>query len=580
MFIDKRKLLLVLLLFAAAGCQSQVQREKVDLIANNVVTDVAQVTQTSLGKNGAPILVIEESHISRGIRLEEAIVLNRLYYDHKITQIGLEGSIKERPPIDAEWFSKAAKNQPEATVPVAVNLLREGEINSAEFMELTYSNNIVAVPIETQKEYEIQSSDDNKAYLIYISYLYEFAIRSPRPEHKAKLDKFEIEINKLEGKDTAQKEKLKEAQKYIYSLKPSELSADPWVKETSDKLLNENDNSISSLEEEINFYEGLQKHIETTLGKPNPEDSQVMEAFVGFLRGREAANKTMVEAIAVVADKSDVYAVAMIIGAAHTKGVSRLLKAADRPFAVIRPNSLNLKQDPTILSSEMYKRKLQGSSVYSGDVTDALLKAFPVNTKLPPPVMQQKWFNAKSELYLYTERITQKLFAGGGAGGKPPGGGDIAPNLFAGDDFNGAFIRIDPTKIRVVEDVENSGVWTAVFPAEINPSNPALHKTIWVKAGRSGEGVPSLSEKEPVEKMLKDALFDVKNEKLVDVIPSDKSKGQKIDKSKPAEKPLDQAKTPPTLERGAGRIKITRETTAAFADSEAAVMKKSVVASS
>jgi hypothetical protein len=546
------------LLFISA-CQTTAPREEVGAIAKHVVGDVGKIMQTSPGKKGAPILIIEENHLSKAVRIEEAIILNRLRNDHNVTQIGLEGSIKEGSPVNAQWFFQAAKNQPEASTPVAVNLLREGEINSAEFMEMAYDN-INPVPIETIKEYAVEV-DETGAHIVYIQYLFKLALESPRPEQEAKLRKMLDETKAI--KDPAELEKKRESVfKYIYSLKPTELSNDPLVKELSDKLIASNTTSHMSLREEVNFYENMQKRIEEKFGKLEPEEQKLVDGFLRFLRAREAANTTMVDATAIVADRSDVSAVAMIIGAAHTQGVAALFKQADRPFAVIRPNSLDLENDPSLLSNEMFENKIKGTSVYSGDITEAILKAYPLNNRLPPPVLQQRWFTAKSELYLYTERITQKYLSGGGAGKPPTGGGE--PPLFASGDFDGSYIRIDPTKIKVVKDEASSKANVVVFPIEINPNDASRAKTLWVKAGRSNEGLPPVREKEGVEKMLKEALEDVKTEK-------------KIPEPDPSGQTRTSKETLPKLEGEGGRIKITRETTAAFADSEAAVMKKSVV---
>jgi|GEM_PF-1510820 len=541
------------------GCETVVQRENVEVIGKNVVTDVAQVTQVSQGKKGAPIIIIEESHASRGQRLEAAIVLNRLRNDYKVAHIGLEGSIKEKPPIDSKWFFKAARDQPGSGTSVAVSLLHEGEINSVEFMELAYDN-IDAIPIETEKEYEVKAPDEAEVYFILATRLYQQALKSLRPDHKTKLEKM---LSEAKDKNTTEQEKVNQKViKYLYSFKPTELSDDPWIKEVSDKLFNKGSSSRLSIEEEIKFLGDVQAHIETTLGALKAEEKQHISVFVDFLKARAASNKTMVDATSVVADKSDTYAVAMVVGAGHTKGIGALLKEADRPFAVITPNFLNSTEDPTALSPQMYDSKVQGKSVYTGQVTETILNAFQSDSnRIPPPVLQQRWFNAKSELYIYTERITQKYFPPGG--GKPPGGGELP--LFSSGDFDGDFIRIDPSKIKVVKDEETSNALTVVFPVEINPKDPARTKVLWVKSGRSGEGLPPAGEKENVERMLKDALADAKNEKPVKNNPKD---------APIKDRPL------PKLEGESGRIKITRETTAAFADSEQAVMKRSVISRS
>ena len=79
--------------------------------------------------------------------------------------------------------------------------------------------------------------------------------------------------------------------------------------------------------------------------------------------------------------------------------------------------------------------------------------------KKPGPVLNEPWINAKSELYLFTNRIVRAVFGGGSQDPpkppKPPG--EIIAG-FDDDEFKGRYIFIHPKKLnwfRRMEKMEN-----------------------------------------------------------------------------------------------------------------------------
>lgn len=587
--LSKRMIFTLLIaLGTLSGCSQSgdskviVQRDDPKVIATAVSKDVATVGQVSQGTNGAPIIILEEQHTSRATQLQEAIVLNRLFNAYKVKHIGLEGYIKESSALTSDWYSKASRDA-QAARPVAVSLLREGEISSAEFMKLIDSN-AGLVPTETRSEFQMEEPDGRDVFYVCIDIIYRTALKSLRSEQKVKLDEIMKKADDHQGDLEARKKKVQEAMlKYIYSTKPTDLSADPWVSSTMNVFDKPDSLFIMPLEKEVELYAGIQKHAREKGVPLQPDEQKILDNYVTFLQKRMAASKTMVDAIAPVADQNDTYAVAMIVGAAHTDGVCNLLKAAGRPYAVVRPIALDVKDDTSVIPIKMFLKKYEGGSVYSGGVTKMLLDSFPASAgHHPPPVIQQQWFEAKSELYLYTERISHDLLGGGKA--PPPSGGSGTGGAFGfgDDDFRGRFIFIDPRKIKIVADGKSGKGRAVVFPVEMNPNDPLRRKTIWAKAARVGEEVTNSSEKDSVEAMLKDALHDVeedkmskkqKNEKLAD----DKDINEKeVAKEEAAKKNQGEAEREAAVlkvEDEVGRVKITRETMASYAPSEEAVMR-------
>jgi hypothetical protein len=371
--------------------------------------------------------------------------------------------------------------------------------------------------------------------------------------------------------------KREAAQRYILNTlitKPETLSEDPWVSETINTLKGEARTGSMPLEKEVEFYRGLQSHAQKNSIRLQSDEQSMIDNFVTFLQKRMAASKTMVESVKPIADQSDIYAVAIIVGAAHTDEVCKMLKADNRPFAVVRPNALDVKDDRSMMPMRGFLRKYQGKSIYSGGITDTILEMFPASSgHHPPPVLQQQWFEAKSELYLYTERISHDLL-GGGNGAKPPGGGFAGPPYgFADNEFRGNFIYIDPKRIKIVADGANGKGQAVVFPIEMNPNDPVRHKTIWTKAARVGEELPAASERDNVEQMLKDALHEVEQEKPKNPAIDDELASPKGDEANPSNAKV----VPLKIEDEAGRIKITRETMATYGFSEESVARTVLV---
>ena len=546
------KFVLPVLVFLYAGCgEPSIIRENADEIAKIVATDVATVKQTFQGSVGAPILVIEESHSSRIIQLQEGIILNRLHNQYQVNQIGLEGFVRERSELKADWYENDTHGSKGAAQAVAVKLLGEGEYSSAEFMKLVY-NDLTIVPIETGSEYNMPEPDNRMVYAVCLSYFYQIALRTLRPEYESQLVKLEQEAEKFKNNKIEYEKKLENMRKFIYKDPPDKISNDPWVKEKM--LIFSKPESIinTSIEKEVSFYEEIQKHVNDNNLQTTPENKKIIQDFIAFLRGRMAASKTMVNAISPIADQPKVRAVVILIGAAHTDGICDLLKAAKRSFAVIRPTALDQTLDSSNIPFKMYSRKFEGKSIYSGGITDTLLEVFPSSSHHPPPVVQQRWFQAKSELYLFAERISKSLPGGsnqippngGNGGGLPPSDSNDPLFNFGADDFNGVLVYIDSKKI---EKLKNGNIVTALFPVELNRGDPSRHKIIWMQVGRTNKDeIPLSNENERVEKLLKQTLEDVSKEPKV----PEKS----IDPDQPSK-----------LEDKHGLVKVTRETVAAIA---------------
>jgi len=507
--------------------------QNVEAIARGACEGVGVVEKVFKGAKGAPIILLEENHASRAGQIQNAITLVRLHERYGLKHIALEGYLKEEPKIKIDWFDNAAQGLSSAARNrIAVRLLREGEISCAEFMKLVY-HDISLHPIETISEYAVEL--DEEASRAPILYLLKIAQQSLREEHVPKLEQFQEEIERLkvENNKEAIEEKLKEMFDYI-------LSADPWAQDKA-KLLQDKD-AIRSMsgEQHTALIEGIVKRAEELSIELEPEEKNAMERYLAFWRGRIEASKTMILSTETIADQLNVSVIAMVIGAAHTQGMCAMLKNSNRPFAVVTPLSLKKGEEAGDLTWDMLERKYERLSVYSEGFTQTLLEAFPkpaqkLKHKKPRPVLSVPWFQAKAELYLFTERITRRVLGPP----NPPGGGKL-PYGFSGNAFKGKRVFVDPQRISIISDTKDGKGRAVLFPAILNYKDLKRRTEIWVKAGL-GVAMVSEQERESVESMLQKALEEIQKEK---------EGGKKV-------------------EDEVGRVQITLNTVAAFGDKKA-----------
>jgi hypothetical protein len=500
----------------------------VEEIAHDASQGVGDVGKVNKGTKGAPILILEETHVSRAGQIQHAITLVRLHERYGLKNIALEGYLKERPEIKTDWFTDAARGlSPTDKNRIAVRLLQEGEISCAEFIKLVYDD-ISLHPIETIPEYQVNINDE--ASIAPMLYLLKIALQSFPPEQMPKLEQLIDEFNRAEqgGDEDEIEKKRKELYDFI-------LSTNDWV-QAKVKVLQDPDAILAmSAEQHLTLVKEIVDRATTLSVELEPDEKSAMERYLAFWNGRIAASKTMVIAAGGIADRSDVSIVAMVVGAGHTEGMSTLLKNAGQTFAVVTPLSLKNHEEKGDLTGAMLDRKYERLPVFSRGFTETLLKAFPSpSKKKPEPVLQEGWLQGKVELYTYIEKITGSIL-----GPPAPPGGGKPPYGFSDDAFKGRWIFIDPKRISIEPDTPDGKGRTVIFPVILNYNDPAKRTEVWVKAGRTISSVTA-DERESVESMLMRALQEVQAEQQA----SDKVEDEK------------------------GRVQITLNTVAAIATNQ------------
>ncbi len=453
-------------------------------IAKEITSDAGVVSSSWEGKSKKVIIIFEETHISRVGQIEIALILTRLYNLYHIRTIALEGAFAKKGALDNNWFY----NLPDGNVreEVALQLLREGEINGAEFIALAIPK-VKVVGIEKEDEYifEISSLDENSA----IVYLFAIAEKLfPKDNDKiVRANRLAEEMEKAPDNDKSAK--FKELMDYV-------INANQWTKERYKNLITK-DKIVSTEELLISL-----KEIKTKAEEVNADVGQYKDNFnrlVEFYRRASKRTETMVANTLELFDKEQEVPMPMIIGAAHTAKASEILKKRGISYAVIRPIALAKGKDIGDLTMDAFDRKRKKLSIDDKGLIGSFLDA----RWKPSPVIGQIWLRSKSELYYIAVLLARAV----AEGDKPPF--KSLQNEFS----NLKYIKIDPKSFKVIGD-------EVIFKAEAQTNKPNYWETFW---GRTVM-IPYEEKKKSLEERLKEILENARERG----IPIEEKGGAKI----------------------------------------------------
>lgn len=528
-----------LLLFAGTPVRNSEPVDKTGLkdMIQSVGRDVGRPHALFADSHTSPVVILEELHDSRIGQIEQAIMLLRLYHRYSLRQIALEGHLFEHPEIRSDWFERAAAGHFTTKVTVAVQLLKEGEISSAEFIKLLYDD-VILLPIEKADNYNVKlSSEANNAPS---QYLLSIALTSIR---KAQLTELNRLLADAESAEEAQKpKKYKKTYNYI-------MSNDPWCQAMEKRLLSTESLHSMSLDARLAAVEEIKARAEARGLTMSSRYKTGMAAYVDFLQKRRDTEGTMVSATAKTAVRHPGRPMAMIVGAAHTHNICKLLRQKRITHVVITPRASEHPDHPSDLNLEQFDRKyLRRSVVTTGLLSEILNRQFPpAAEKKPEPVMMEPWLQAKSELYLFIHRIVQRRLSrgapplpksrglsvsrggpsgggGSGDGGGPPG----SPPIYRNDDdddrnddddeMKGKYTKIDPDSIEIVAAGPSGDERAVLFKALITQPKTRQSTALWIKAAlATSDFVPNRVSEEKaaefIEAMLKEALNEVRTKK-------------------------------------------------------------------
>lgn len=447
-----------------------------DALANAISADVGKVSASVVGDSEKRIIVFEERHDSRAGQIEIAIMLNRLH-DKGLKIIALEGALVTEKDLYPEWFHRLPNVMVKKEV--AVQLLREGEINAAEFIALIYPD-VKIYGVENASEYSVLASENASFSLYY--YLVAIAEKNVSQDQISKANQLYEQGNYTE---------------FYEFVTNASTCTKKWYEYLTDA------NRTFTIEEEISVLEDIKKGATLVKAEIDQKTKADFEEWIeSFRTASNRSNTITANTLILVKDANA--PIALNIGAGHTSYVSELLKDNRATYAIIAPNSLTDTNDISKLNSSAYNRKLERLSVDESGMIGSFLDDRPKsdNQRKPPPVIPKVFSRSKSELYYITKLIAR----GAASGGTPPFG--------LGNEFSRLeYVKVDPASIKVIDN-------DVTFSAEILDDNNNK-KTIYTRSH-----LAEIEEKEKtVEELLKEALNYVKDEKSLKEEKEDKSKG-------------------------------------------------------
>lgn len=285
-------IVLLLIVSALSGCVGPSEEDLVSVaaLANDISADVGEVSTSGSGVPEKKVIVFEETHDSRAGQIEIAIMLNRLH-KNGTKFIGLEGTLATEGLLDASWFHRLPDTKTKWEV--AVQLLKEGEINSAEFIALCYPD-VGVYGVEIAEECNVHLSDD--AGISVMFYLLAIAEESLSQDQIQKAN------------ELIEQEKYGEYIEFV-------INADPWTEERYKQLMDED--KIYSLEETISIYKEIKKKADRVSAEIDAESKAGLQELIEYLEARAKASETITTDTLALCEKSPDAPVAMTLSLIH-----------------------------------------------------------------------------------------------------------------------------------------------------------------------------------------------------------------------------------------------------------------------
>ncbi len=350
-------------------------------IAEQVADEFGLVTSVVDAGSPTPIFVFEERHDSRLGHVEIAIMLNRLYADHNLRHIGLEGHPASQAPLDLSWAHQQPFYQPEQTITaredVLVQTLQDGEIGSAELLGLLY-HDVVVDGIDDADLYAFDPPEG--AWNAADFYLYYIALEGMN----------ETETNIWNA--LYDSEKYTEA--FEYAMSTDEFAWEKW-QSFSDQV------EVLSAENWLLALDELRAQAEVVGVDLDEVEKSDLDALGEFFEHVSQRSDAMVAAMLDLAAAYPEAPLAMTIGTLHTERVTQLLNEAGASFVVIRPLSLAEGSTLGLLSPEAYRRKQQGFSVAPEGHFNALVDG---RGKMPDPTTPKSWYQFRFQIAQILQR--------------------------------------------------------------------------------------------------------------------------------------------------------------------------------
>lgn len=314
--------LTVCMLLSLAGC-----REKIVIPVEKLTQDgfFALRESNEKGRYG-PVVIFPERHNSRLIQAEIGWALNILLEDCGINTIALEGMYNGETMTGGkpDFSTETAKYE------ALLAVLEHGDIKAPEFMYLAKDSFVFG--IEDQTEYAVTIPDAaNRAFVkaLLMSIVMDQGVETYNRGVDS-VNKNEIDFNTL-------------------------ISLNPWTVETYEiisksRSLTETNARLTELEEKTRSLLDAQ----ATAGLKQLKD---------FYNTAYKRSLTMSGNVFQKLRKNN-KPLAMIIGAAHTEDITAYFNKNKVKYYVLEPSGLNMTDVWSDLTSEEFKRKNEGKSLF------------------------------------------------------------------------------------------------------------------------------------------------------------------------------------------------------------------------
>lgn len=464
---------LIIMICVASGCEkpvvsmasqesSQTGVLTPSAIAQKIQHEMAKIVFISENRTSPnTAVVLDEIHTSRAAQIQEAIILERMYYEYASHAVVLEGLFTESKPLDTAWFDSITGQDCMRRVRVAAQLLQEGEIGAAEYWKLVHPE-VTVVAAESMKDHpddiSPQAHSAPEAMLVSIA---EKLCESVLQRDAGKAEEYRRVSGKLQNvfadyeknKDNASKEmvnrKLETLSAAYDEYKEFLLSLDPWTQKTwTEYKAHELGSTQPSIETSAELAEAIANKARSLGIQSDEEATKAMNEYIKFMRCRDRGTVKIATALQGLLGQSGP-PVAAIIGMGHSMDLSRQLDSRGCSYVILRPLVISDDtKDPSEIPFEMFERKYRRLSVFSeGPLAKVLETLQPIKGMKPSPVLNEPWLHAKAELYALADRIVDAVF-----GGKPPNDPPVIPASWPAASFSGKYVHVDTSEISLIED--------------------------------------------------------------------------------------------------------------------------------
>jgi hypothetical protein len=313
-----------------------------------------------------PIVILGDRHLDVPVSIQEAVFLTRLQVAGELAQIIVEGFLSNPPQnLPASRLSKALHGI--AAEPIARDFLLRGEINTAEYMWLSYGTPLL--PGEDSSTYADLPS-------VNCSIIVKRMLGNPLLSSDRSQD-----IKSLRASADATPDSRKEMVYYKSTLAAA-------------KDLNISDRDRAILRGCYNFYDARHR----------------------------ASDLLAHYAISAAQEKRSGFTV-ILVGAAHTAEISELLRSSNLSVASVKPAATGERAKFEFVHLESWPIRSAGKPVNSPVVGDFLANKFPNRpqmNRMPPPVVTQPRFLPDVEVSAMTLQLAHLVLPAAGGVGPPP----------------------------------------------------------------------------------------------------------------------------------------------------------------